>query len=214
MLVQKISCQEEYVFDEVLEYDFIDLKKEKKWKWMQFHNSNDNSYRASVHVEENNEYWFNLTFSDSPRHVRFQMDNYVLGDGFKVLVNENLFHNNNLPKGIRISSTSIYQKKNFTLKPLEFNNNSSKVRFEIKPKNERIQKRNKLSSLYYEIDISMKEHELNFIRQYVKQLYKKEFKHTKGLITKRCEINADGEIIKCINLKEKHLMKSYVVIED
>ncbi len=213
--------QEEYTFNEVLEYDYVDIKEQKKWKWMQLHNSQHNSYKASIHVQDSSTYWFNLTFLDSPRHARFKIDNYVLAEGYTIKLNQNNIHNNigrrdiiYRGKSITYRNTSKYIQKNFMLTNYVFNKDSSKVNFEIVPKNDRLKKRYKLSSYYYEIDTSKQNHKINFIRNYVRQLYEKTFDNTIGVITKRCEKNVKGEIVSCIDLKEVHKLRSLVIIED
>ena len=211
ILSLNIFSQERYEFDEVLEYEYVDIKNQKKWLWMQLHNRKDNSYQASIHIQDSSEYWFNLTFSKNARHARFKIDNYVLADGYTVLVDKANIHHSNLPKGTRIRSN--YTKHNFRLEQIE-DKDGFRIRFEVKPKNDRIGRRYKLNSLCYEVDVSKQSHKINFIRDYVTKLFKKETGLTYGIITKRCVKNIDGKIINCIELKKTYDLRSFVTVED
>lgn len=209
-----ISCisysQTKYTFDEVLEYDYISLKNEKKWKWMQLHNSKDNSYQASVHVEGDNEFWFNFTYHNTREHAKFKLDNYVLANGYNISFDNEIMHN----KGVLINGARIKKDtniSNYYLKLLP-SENSLMVRFEILPKKEKVKKRKKLNTYYYEIDISNQEHEINFIVTKSKLLFKKMFKNAKGIITKRCIRDSDDKMISCISLENIHAMNSRVEI--
>ncbi len=209
-----VSCisysQTKYTFDEVLEYDYVSLENEKRWKWMQFHNSQDNMYQASVHVQDSSEYWFNFTFHNTREHVKFKLDNYILADGYHVLVDENKMHN----KGVLINGARIKKDtnaSNYFLKLLP-SEDPLTVRFEILPKKEKVKKRKKLNTYYYEIDISNQEHEINFVVTKSRLLFKKMFKNTKGIITKRCIRNSDDKMTSCISLESIHDMNSRVEI--
>lgn len=145
LLVSCISYgQTTYQFDEVLEYDFVSICKGKKWKWMQFHNTKDNSYQASVHIQENKELWFNFTFHKTIEHANFQIDNYVLADGYHIPIKKKNMHG-------RVVSHRIYPAKKenkmryYYLKELH-SQDPAIVRFEITPKKDKTKKREKLST--------------------------------------------------------------------
>ncbi|MEP0264459.1 hypothetical protein [Dokdonia sp.] len=211
LLVSSISySQTKYTFDEVLEYSYVSLKKQKKWKWMQLHNSKDNSYQASIHVEGDNEFWFNLTFHNTQDHAKFRLDNYVLADGYNISFDEEIMHNVGvLINGARTKKNTNINNYFLKLLPSE---NPLIVRFEILPKKEKIKKRKKLNTYYYEIDISNQEHEINFIVTKSKLLFKKMFKNTKGIITKRCIRDSDDKMKSCISLENIHTMNSRVEV--
>jgi len=192
--------QDVYAFDQASIYDRIDFVNKKQWKWVQFHNQNSNDYQASVHVQKDDKYSLNLTFTDKKVHYRSIVNNYHFIDGFIYLINKSDIHRyNNGYREMSKNYKAIIEKKD------------NLITLTLEPINKKKARRKDYSTIYYEIDTSVP-NTINFISEMArKSLFQKYGKEVKGIITKKCYRDSKGIFTSCIKLVETRDIKTSIV---
>jgi len=196
--------QKTYTFDNAIVYDYVSFEKNpERWKWIQFHNSLDNSYQASVHVKNDSTYYFNLTFSDSRKHLSAQLESYELAEGFQFMVSKSLIHEyqaspNSLNKNfaLTIQSTIKDPIANLTLQPID----------------EKRGKRKKLNTTHYQINKNIPNFKPNFINRMTRGKLNDTLPNFNGVIKKKCTQNYKGEFTRCFTLEKVIEINTEVIV--
>jgi len=198
-IINNMYCQDTYTFDKASIYNRIDLVNKKQWKWIQFHNQESNDYQASVHVQSDERYSLNLTFTDRKVHYRHIVDKYHFIDDFIYEISKSKIHKYiDGQREISKDYKAIIEKKD------------SIILLTLEPTNKKKAKRKNYYSIYYEIDTSVNS-TINFISKLAKKSLYDKYGEIKGIITKKCYKNVDGIFTNCMKLIETRDIKTSIV---